>query len=77
MASHGLKYYTACHFNFLDLVNVVVLFMIPLASCDATLVPVVSDDQKVMLHLIWMSGVNKCNCAIDSTISITWNQNQH
>ena len=46
MVSHDQNSDAAPHFNCLDLPNVMVPFMTPLTSCDATLVPMASHYQK-------------------------------
>ena len=40
----------APYVSYLDLMNAVGPFMMPLTSCDATLVPMVSHEQKVIMY---------------------------
>ena len=55
----------ASYFNHFDLRNALLPLMIPLASSDTTLVPMVSDDKEVRLHLIlivWSQQIQFCHC---------------
>ena len=66
-----LEKWCCISFSCFNLTNAMVPFMILCASCESTLVQVACMTKKSCCTSFWLSGANKCNCAIYNAIGIT------